>query len=113
VLYHPLVTILRLTTINDLEPYARPERMTTTPQTIYGDETGFSGNNLLDESQPYFVYCTVAVSHERAGDLVNQAKRDFRLDNPELKGQKLVRHARGRKAITGASLVSPPPSTRY
>jgi hypothetical protein len=74
--------------------------MTTTAQTIYGDETGFSGNNLLDEAQPYFVYCTVALSPEHSEELVSQAKRDFRLDNPELKGLKLLRHSRGRKAIT-------------
>ena len=30
------------------------------PVRIFCDESGFSGNNLLDRQQPYFVYAAVA-----------------------------------------------------
>lgn len=73
--------------------------MASSPQTIYGDEAGFSGNNLFHDSQPYFVYCTLAITHDRAEELVLQAKRNFRLTNPELKGQRLLRHPRGQQAM--------------
>jgi len=66
---------------------------------IYGDESGFTGNNLLHKDQPYFVFATVAISAGEADDLVRRVVRDFGVASPELKGQKLLQYARGRKAI--------------
>ena len=69
-------------------------------QTIYLDEAGFTGNNLLDVSQPTFVYASVALDEEVARNLQSEAICRFRIDGNELKGSSLVKHRRGRRAIT-------------
>lgn len=69
------------------------------PTTIYCDEAGFTGNNLLDLRQPYFAYAAVAIEPEEAAAIVAQAIRDHRIDGGELKGQRLLGSNRGRKAI--------------
>lgn len=38
-------------------------------QTIYCDESGFTGNNLSDLDQPYFVYADVAITPEEATEI--------------------------------------------
>lgn len=68
-------------------------------RTIYCDESGFTGNNLLQRDQPWFVMSAVGIDAARATGLVEQAKKDFKLQLPELKGSKLVGSARGRRAI--------------
>ena len=35
------------------------------PATIYCDEAGFTGNNLLDTQQPYFSYASVAIDPDQ------------------------------------------------
>jgi hypothetical protein len=70
-----------------------------TPLEIYCDEAGFTGENLLNPSQRYFGYGSVAISAADASDLVSRTMRDFKLQGPELKGKNLLKYARGRKAI--------------
>jgi len=69
-------------------------------QEIYCDESGFTGNNLLDRATPYFAYATVAVSHEEAMVFVERVIKDYQVQGNELKFQNLVRHSKGRQAIT-------------
>ncbi|MFI5224518.1 MAG: DUF3800 domain-containing protein, partial [Nitrospirales bacterium] len=66
---------------------------------IYGDESGFTGNNLLHAEQPYFSFGTVAVEDPEAREIVSRTVRAYGITSPELKGQKLLQFARGRKAI--------------
>jgi hypothetical protein len=73
--------------------------------TIYGDEAGFTGNNLLDPNQPFFAYATVAADPSHATEVVQRAVRDFRIQAGELKGKRLITSNRGRKAI--ASVLGP------
>ena len=68
-------------------------------QMIYGDEAGFTGNNLLDPQQPIFAYATVAIDPQGAAELVAKTIRDFRIAAPELKGKRLITSNPGRKAI--------------
>jgi hypothetical protein len=68
-------------------------------QTIYFDESGFTGNDLLSEEQPYYVYSGVAIDSGRAKNLVTEARSKFRLNSLELKGRKLICQDRGRRAI--------------
>ena len=68
-------------------------------QLVFGDESGFTGNNLLDPDQEYFAYCVVAVGEDEAANLVSRIKRDYGIQGDELKGRRLVRFHRGRKAI--------------
>lgn len=68
--------------------------------TIYCDEAGFTGNNLLDPNQPFFVFGSVDVEDARAQELISEAVRRFQLQiGSELKGQKLMKHGKGRSAV--------------
>ncbi|MCP6760084.1 MAG: DUF3800 domain-containing protein [Fischerella sp. CENA71] len=71
-----------------------------TIQEIYCDESGFTGNNLLDSQTFYYTYATVAVSHEEAKEFVEQVIKDYKVQANELKFQKLIKYSRGKKAIT-------------
>jgi hypothetical protein len=73
--------------------------MTKKPNTIFCDEAGFTGNNLLDPSSQHFVFATVNVSHETATSLVRETIKRYRLQGNELKGSNLIKHSVGRKAI--------------
>ena len=74
--------------------------MSEEAQTIYLDEAGFTGNNLLDPAQPIFVYSGLALSKEQVAALHSEAVARFRLHGNELKGTNLVKHARGRQAVS-------------
>ncbi len=71
-----------------------------TIQTVYLDEAGFTGNNLLDLDQPIFVYSAVAMSEDQAAALHSEMISRFRLRGHELKGSRLVKRRRGREAIS-------------
>jgi len=70
------------------------------PQTIFCDESGFTGTRLSDEAQPYFVYASVALSPEKADEIVRKAIKDFRLQSSEIKGSKLSKSDKGRKVLS-------------
>jgi hypothetical protein len=67
---------------------------------IFCDESGFTGENLLNSDQRFFAYGSVAIDPAEAAQLVAQTISDFRLQGKELKGKNLLRHASGRKAAT-------------
>ncbi len=70
------------------------------PQAIYGDESGFTGNNLLNKTQPFFSYATVAGEKEEFKDFVSKIIADYNVQGGELKSSKLLKYNKGRKAIT-------------
>ena len=74
--------------------------MVSESQTIYLDESGFTGNNLSDINQPIFVYGSVAISSEHADHLHSDVISRFKINSPELKGMNLVKHKSGREAIS-------------
>ena len=43
--------------------------------TIYCDESGYTGPNLFLDDQRYFVYASVAISHDQAVDIVAKLRR--------------------------------------
>jgi hypothetical protein len=67
--------------------------------TIFCDEAGFTGNNLLDKQQHAFVYAGLAIKPENAQELVAATIKDFRLQGTELKGTRLLKTDAGRAAI--------------
>ena len=69
-------------------------------QTFYFDEAGFTGNNLLDPAQPVFVYAGVAIDEGHASRIHSEALSRFQINAQELKHKNLIRHKRGRKAIS-------------
>lgn len=68
--------------------------------TIYCDESGFSGNNLLDAQQAFFVFATLAMEPDEARALAEKAIRDFRLQGNELKGSRLLKTPSGQGAVS-------------
>ena len=71
-----------------------------TIQTVYLDEAGFTGNNLLDPAQPVFVYAAVAMAKDQAAAILSEMSTRFRLRAHELKGSNLVKRSQGREAIS-------------
>ena len=69
-------------------------------QTIYFDESGFTGNHLSDPDQPIFVYASVAIDREFALDVHSEAVSSLGERSGELKGKRLVRRVRGREVIS-------------
>jgi hypothetical protein len=65
---------------------------------IFCDESGFTGQHLLNPDQRYFAYGSVGIAPEEASGLVAKIIRDFRLQGSELKGKNLLKHSSGRKA---------------
>lgn len=69
------------------------------PQKIYFDESGFTGNNLLSPDQRYFAYASVATDDAEAEAFVKELITKYGIQGGELKGSKLVKFSKGRKAI--------------
>jgi hypothetical protein len=67
-------------------------------QQVWCDESGFTGNKLLDRQQPLFVYCSVAISATEAAELIAMLAKDGSVQG-EVKAAKLLRYNQGRKAI--------------
>lgn len=56
--------------------------------TIYGDEAGYTGNDLSNPEQKYFCYSTVCITEEEATQIVLDLRKQFRFQESmvELKG---------------------------
>ncbi len=57
--------------------------------TVYCDDAGFTGDNLLDAAQPFFAYAAVAIEPKEAAALVAELRSAFNLSSAELKGRLL------------------------
>lgn len=68
-------------------------------QNIYFDESGFTGNNLLNEKQNYFAYASVATTPDEAESVATRIMKKYGVQGTELKGKNLVKSGRGRKAM--------------
>ena len=73
--------------------------MKQTIQEIYCDESGYSGNNLIDRDSPIFAYASVPVNHEEATEYVNNIIKKYKLQGGELKGRNLLKSSKGKKVI--------------
>src|SRR5882724_2870328 len=67
--------------------------------TVFCDESGFTGNNLLDAQQPTFVYAAVAIEAEEAKALLNVVHAQMALPISEIKSSTLLGSIKGRKAL--------------
>jgi hypothetical protein len=67
--------------------------------TIYCDESGFSGPNQFLSEQRYFVYASVAISHDEAVEIVKKMRADSRTQANELKFENLSKNPRGQVAV--------------
>jgi len=67
---------------------------------VFCDEAGFTGNNLLDSEQEVFALAGVAMETDKAREVVERTLRDFNLQGPELKCSRMLKTDQGRRAIT-------------
>src|SRR5260370_11999143 len=70
------------------------------PQTIFCDESGFTENDLSNVDQPHFVYAGIAITPEEANEIKDRVIREYQVNGNELKGKKLVKYAKGRRAVS-------------
>lgn len=66
---------------------------------IFCDESGFTGHDLFNPSQPYFTYAAVQISNQEADHLLSNVRQQFGIKG-EFKCSKLLTYNRGRKAIS-------------
>src|ERR1017187_935512 len=78
---------------------AKPAFVRAVDARVYCDESGFTGNNLLDTEQPYFAYAGVMAEEDVTGDFIQKTIRDFDIQGDELKGSRLLRYNKGRQAV--------------
>jgi hypothetical protein len=69
------------------------------PRLICCDESGFTGNNLLNPDQRFFAYASHDLSLEEAECLIADARRLHPVQMPELKSSKLLQSGRGQDLI--------------
>lgn len=74
--------------------------MTDQSATIYFDESGYTGNNLLHPRQTVFAYGSVQVEPQEAADFVHYLIRKYNVQNGELKGANLIKFNKGRRALS-------------
>ncbi|MEV4560035.1 DUF3800 domain-containing protein [Kitasatospora sp. NPDC049285] len=74
----------------------------TDDPTVYFDETGNSGQNLLDPGQPVFALAGVHLDDRAAADLVAEVRCQLPSTQGEPKYGSLAKAARGRKALLRA-----------
>ena len=70
--------------------------MSNQSQALFFDETGFTGNHLLDPSQPLFVYASVALDEQDAQEFQLKALSLLSASTSELKGRNLLQSRTGR-----------------
>lgn len=59
--------------------------------TVFCDDAGFTGDNLLNPEQPFFAYAAVAIEAHQATALVAELRRLFSIGADELKGKNLYK----------------------
>lgn len=57
---------------------------------IYCDESGYTGGDLLDKDQPYFVYSAVNFTESELKDIKNYIYTNYNIQNDEIKGKLIV-----------------------
>jgi hypothetical protein len=67
--------------------------------TIFCDESGYSGGNLLLDEHRYYVYASVAIANDEAIEFVKKIRSDTRTQAQELKFENLGRNAKGQAAV--------------
>lgn len=66
---------------------------------IYCDESGFTGNRLLDADQPIFTFASVASNEQESKYIVEKVIQKYRIQNGEIKSGNLVKSPKGLRAL--------------
>jgi hypothetical protein len=94
-------TVGQLKTLQGSVEGSRPIAINVQPgtHTVYCDEAGFTGNNLLDHQQPFFAYSAVALEAAEVAEIVEHIVRDRGVQGGELKAPNLVKSPRGQQTM--------------
>lgn len=68
-------------------------------RTVYCDESGFTGNRLMDEDQPIFAFAGVCMAPDRAEAYVRELAEKHKLKATEFKGGSLCKRQRGQAVV--------------
>lgn len=71
----------------------------TKTRKIYCDESGYTGNDLLEKNQPYFVYSGVCLDDKTTTEIISYIHNNYNIQNNEIKGKQLVNSEKGRRVI--------------
>jgi len=71
-------------------------------KSVFCDESGFSGDNLQDAAQPYFVYAGVVIEPEEASHVLQSVRALVGTKAAEFKGSDLFKH---KKAVAGVEYL--------
>jgi hypothetical protein len=67
--------------------------------TIFCDESGYSGGNLLLDEHRFYTYASIAIANDEAIEHVKKIRADTRTQAPELKFESLGKNERGRASV--------------
>lgn len=73
--------------------------MTSSGTVLHFDESGFTGNDLLELNQRYFCYAGIECPHDEAKEFVENIINKYKIQSGELKGRQLLKYAKGKRAI--------------
>ncbi len=64
------------------------------------DEAGFTGPNLLDKSQPYFIYASHDLTEDESLQIIGRLRNEFGISAEELKASQLKRRSYWKEIIS-------------
>lgn len=67
---------------------------------IYCDESGYTGADLLEKTQPYFVYSGVKLDDQTTKEIKDYIYNNYNIQNDEIKGKLIVNNHKGREVIS-------------
>ncbi|QMW03176.1 DUF3800 domain-containing protein [Spirosoma foliorum] len=67
---------------------------------IFCDESGYTGADLLERAQPYFVYSGIKLDDKATGEIKNYIYSNYNIQNSEIKGKLIVNNQKGREVIS-------------
>ena len=64
---------------------------------IFCDESGYTGADLLEVVQPYFVYSGVMLTKKHTQEIKDYIYKNYKIQNEEIKGKLLMGNSKGQK----------------
>src|SRR5690242_623787 len=76
----------------------KPGRRVSRPRrSLFMDESGFTGPDLLERSQPFVAYAAVEIEEQRAAKIIGQSRVRYGTQADEIKASNLLKRPRGRR----------------
>lgn len=66
---------------------------------LYCDESGYTGSDLLNNNQPFFVYSGVLINDITVDEILAYIRNNYNIQKGEIKGKKLLSSPKGKSVI--------------